>query len=52
MRNRKKWGRAAERAYASISYTASVEIVHEVKQSQPRQKTKIYLAFQLDGVDG
>jgi len=38
--------------YARVSYTTSVEKVHEVKQSQPGQKSKIYLAFQLVRVDG
>ena len=42
----------AEHTYARVSYTTSVEIVHEVKQSQPGQKSKIYLAFQLFRVDG
>ena len=51
MRNRKKCG-YAECAYARISYTASVKKAYEVKQSQPWQKSKIYLAFQSAGVDG
>ena len=51
MRYRKNCGRS-ERAYARISYTTSVEIVHEVKQSQPWQESEIYLALQLVGVDG
>jgi len=42
----------AERTYARVSYTTSVEIVHEVKQSQPGQKSRIHLAFQLVRVDG
>jgi hypothetical protein len=45
MRKRKKCD--AECAYARISYTTSVEKVHEVKQSQPWQKLNIYLALQL-----
>jgi len=51
MRERKKCG-YAECAYARISYATSVEKVHEVKQSQPWHKSKIYLAFQLVRVDG
>ena len=51
MRKRKKCG-YAKCAYARISYTTSVEKVHEVKQSQPWQELNIYLAFQLVRVDG